>query len=105
MDKDQVFTDEAIRDQVDHTSGTAYMGEFNAETILVYNGLDQDVSFQLQGSIDDTTWIDVHDTFSIVKNTNDYAVVTHYFPSYRIVASCAVTPTTGNLNVWVVKSK
>jgi len=105
MDKDQIFEDEAIRDQVDHTSAVSDMGEFNAETIIIYNGLDQEVTLQIQGSHDQTVWLDVHDSFNVTASTNDYAVVTHYFPCYRVVASCAANPTTGNLDVWIVKSK
>ena len=105
MDKDQVFTDEAIRDQANHPSAASAMGEFNAETIVVYNTLDQAVDNQLQGSIDGTTWLDVGSSFSITATTNDYETVTDYFPFYQIISSCASTPTTGNLNIWIVKSR
>jgi hypothetical protein len=103
MDKDLVFEDEAIRDQADHTSEISYTGEFNAETIGVINTLDQQVDFTLQGCID-TTWFDIA-TFSQAATSNGYQTVSDYFECYRLIASCPADPTTGNLNVWVVKSK
>ena len=105
MDKDLVFEDLEIRDQNDHNSDVSAMGEYNAETLIGLNSLDQEVALQLQGSIDKTIWLDVGQVFNVAATTNEYETVSDYFPFYRIVASCASTPTTGNLNVWVVKSK
>ena len=45
MDVDKVIEDLEIRDQADHDSAVSDMGEFNAESILVQNGLDQTVTF------------------------------------------------------------
>jgi hypothetical protein len=105
MDKDLIIENLAIRDTADHNSDVSDMGEFNAETLIVLNGLNQSVDVQLQGSIDATTWLDVGNPFSVGITTNDYATVTDYFPCYRVVASCETAPTTGNLDIWIVKSK
>jgi hypothetical protein len=103
-DKDQVFVDEAIRVSTTVNSTIAKTGEFNAETIVVYNGLDKDVVIQLQGSVDGTIWLDIGNPFSVTTITNDYDTVTDYFPCYRATAKCAVAPTTGDLSVWILKA-
>ena len=103
-DQDQVFTDESIRVNTTVNSGVAFTGEFQAETIVIYNGLDEDVAIQLQGSLDDSVWIDIGSSFTVTNGTNDYETVTDYFPRYRVTAKCATAPTTGDLNVWVLKA-
>ena len=45
------------------------------------------------------------DTFAFVASTNDYQTVTDYFPFYRLVASCGISPTTGVLDVWILKAR
>ncbi len=104
VDKTQAFDAEAIRDTNNHNSDAVDTGEFTAETIVVYNGLDQTVTIQLQGSHDQTVWLDIGSTFNVANVTNDYATVTDYFPSYRLVASCSVSPTTGDLDAWILKN-
>lgn len=103
-DKDQIFTDEAIRVSTTVNSGIADTGEFNAETIVVYNGLDKNVDIQLQGSIDQTNWLDIGNAFAVNAGENDYDTVTDYFPCYRVTAKCATNPTSGDLNVWILKA-
>ena len=103
-DIDQVFTDNAIRVNTTVNSSSAMTGEFNAETIVVYNDLDENVDIQLQGSIDGTTWIDIGNAFNVNTLAKDYDTVTDYFPHYRVTAKCATAPTTGDLNVWILKA-
>jgi hypothetical protein len=103
-DEDKVFSAEAIRDTSNHNSGVSNTGEFQAETITVENGLDEQVTLQLQGSRDETTWFDVGASFNIPASTDDYETVTDYFPCYRLQASCTVAPTTGTLTCWILKS-
>lgn len=104
FDKDQIFTDEAIRVNTVVNSSIAATGEFNAETIVIYNDLDEDVVIQLQGSLDETNWIDIGNPFTVTTLTKDYDTVTDYFPCYRVTAKCTVAPTTGDLNAWILKS-
>ena len=104
-DEDQLFTALAIRDTANHNSAVVDTAEFRAETILLGNGLDQAVTFQLQGSRDETTWVGIGDTFNIAATTNDYQTVTDYFPFYRLVASCGISPTSGVLDVWILKAR
>jgi hypothetical protein len=103
-DQDQIFIDEEIRVNTVVNSTLANTGEFNAETIVVYNDLDKSVDIQLQGSIDETNWIDIGNAFAVAASTKDYDTVTDYFPHYRVTAKCATAPTTGDLNVWILKA-
>lgn len=104
MDEDQVFTAEAIRDTVNHDSVESFTGEFTAETIFIENGLDQQVTFQLQGGRD-STWLDVGATFDVASTTNGWKAVSQYFPKYKLKAICGSNPTSGVLDVWLIKSK
>ena len=104
FDKDHVFVAEELRDTSTHNSTIAATGEFSAETIVVYNGLDKDVAIQLQGSLDESVWIDIGSPFTVTTLTNDYDTVTDYFPCYRVTAKCTVSPTTGDMDVWILKS-
>jgi predicted acyltransferase (DUF342 family) len=81
-DKDQIFTDEAIRVNTVVNSSVADTGEFSAQTVVVYNDLDENVDIQLQGSLDETNWIDIGNAFTVITLTKDYATVTDYFPCY-----------------------
>jgi len=103
-DKDQIFVSEAIRVNTTINSTVADTGEFNAETIVVYNNLDKNVDIQLQGSLDGTNWLDIGNTFTVNTTVKDYDTVTDYFPCYRVTAKCATAPTTGDLNVWILKA-
>ena len=104
VDKDKIFSAEAIRDTAVHNSVLAITAEFNAETIVVYNDLNETVAIQLQGSLDETNWIDISDPFNVASNIKDYATVTDYFPFYRVTAKCTTAPTTGDINVWILKA-
>ena len=104
MDEDQIFTALAIRDTVNHDSTEAFTGDFTAETIFIENGLNQQVTFQLQGARN-SVWVDIDVPFNVVATNNDYQTVTDYFPKYRLQAICSTAPTTGVLDVWIIKSK
>ncbi len=103
-DQDQVFIDNAIRVNTIVNSNVSNTGEFQAQTILIYNDLNQNVTIQLQGSVDKTNWLDIGDAFSVTTLTKDYATVSDYFPYYRVTAKCAAAPTTGDLNAWILKA-
>ena len=105
VDKDKIFTAQAIRDTNVHNSSVADTGEFTAETIVVHNGLNETVTFRLQGSIDESVWIDMGSSFTVAASTNDYETVTDYFPYYRVTAQSVTTaPTTGTLDAWILKA-
>ena len=104
-DSDKIFDDKAIRDTSLHESNHAYIGEFTAETLVFYNDLDQEVSIQYQGTIDDVNWFDIGAPIVLPAGTKDYETVTDFFPEYRVTAQCSVAPTTGVLCVWVLKAR
>jgi hypothetical protein len=103
-DKDKVFDAEAIRVNTTVNSAVADTGEFQAETIVVYNDLNENVDIQLQGSLDETNWIDIGNAFTVNTTAKDYDTVTDYFPCYRVTAKCATAPTSGDLDVWILKA-
>ena len=103
-DFDKVFDALEIRDTDSHESGHVYIGEFNAETLVIYNETDQTVTLKYQGSVDDTSWIDIGSDIVIAAGVKDYETVTDFFPEYRLLAQCASAPTTGSLSVWVMKA-
>jgi len=106
VDKDQIFTALAIRDTSNHNSDKSDTGEFTAETIVVLNGLDQQVTFQFQGSIDATTWLNINNTFNVAATTNSFETISDsYFPCYRMTAICSGgSPTSGVLDAWILKT-
>lgn len=102
-DEDKVFDALAIRNTSLQTSGESKSGEFLAKTIFIINGLNQAVTLQLQGARDGV-WLDIGATTVVALSTNTYVTVSDYFPKYIITAICAVSPTTGTLDVWVMKA-
>ena len=104
----ELFSNKAIRDQNVHTSKVEDAREFKAETLAVANGLDQIVTFQLQGSHDisfSEVW-DIADTFTVLANSNEIEVVDYKFLYYRLLAECKNgSPTSGNLNVYIIKGE
>lgn len=105
MDEDKVFDALAIRDTSNHDSGKSDSGEFTAKVILIENGLNQTVTFQLQGSRDASVWLDIGATFNVAASTNQYETVSTYFPCYRLQAICSTAPTTGTLDAYIVKTR
>ena len=104
-DIDKAFEAEAIRDTATHDSSSSKSGEFMAKTIIVENGLNQTVTCQLQGSADESTWLNIGSSWNVNNATNGYQTVETYFPFYRIQASCGTSPTSGVLDVCIIKAK
>ena len=103
-DEDHIIIASAIRNTTPVNSAIADTGEFRAETIVIVNGLDKQVSFQLQGSRDQTVWFNIGDSFLVGATTDDYQTVTDYFPCYRVVATATTAPTSGVLDAWMLKA-
>lgn len=104
-DIDKVFEAEAIRDTSAHNSVSSFSGEFLAKTIVVENGLNQTVTCQLQGSADGSTWLNVGSTWDVSASTDGFQTVETYFPHYRLVAQCGTSPTSGVLDVCIIKAR
>jgi len=105
MDEDKIFDALAIRDTSNHDSEKSNSGEFTAKVIIIENGLNQTVTFQLQGSRDGTVWLDIGATFDVAASTNQYETVGTYFPGYRLQAICVTAPTTGTLDTYIIKTR
>jgi hypothetical protein len=97
----QVLTALAIRDTNPHTSSTGNSRGFMVKTIIVNNGLNQDVTIQLQGSRDSTNWFNVGNSSTTTAATLTYQTADDYFPYVRAIATCAVAPASGGLDLWV----
>ena len=105
MDQDCVFVNEAIRDTSAHNSLVSFSGEFIAKTIIVKNSLNQIATMQLQGSdAGASTWLDIGAPSAVAASTNIYLTVSDFFPNFRVVATCAIAPSSGNLNVCIIKA-
>ena len=104
----KLFNAESIRDTNVKTSVVEDSRSFNAETIAVENGLNETITFQLQGSpLEDFSIVfDISGTFTTAANTNSYETVDVKFLYYRLTAqSVSTAPTTGDLTVYIIKGE
>lgn len=103
LGEDKVFDDEAIRDTNVHNSSISDNRGFIPKTIIIENGLDQDVSITVCGSrySDFTVELQAGSAIDVTTDTEDYATLSDYFPYMRVKAQCSTAPTSGNLNVWL----
>lgn len=97
----QVFNALAIRDTNPHASSTGNSRGYMVKTVIVNNGLNQDVTIQLQGSRDSTNWFNVGNPSTTTAATLGYQTADDYFPYVRANATCAVAPASGSLDLWV----
>lgn len=103
--EDRVFNDEEIRDTSNHTSAVSDNRGAIPKTLLIDNELDQTVTVQLQGARDSafTNVINIGDSFDVTTSTHDYATISDYFPYMRVSVSCSTAPTSGNLNIYLLR--
>ncbi len=95
------FTDEAIRDTSSHNGTTVFNGDFQIKTLIIENGLNQQVTIQCEGSAhaDFSIKFNIGSSFNVSATTNTYQTCDSYFPYWRAVAQCSTAPTTGDLNI------
>lgn len=103
VEETQIFTALAIRDTNTYTSTVSDNIGYRVKTLIVTNTLDQTVTKQCQGSRDNSTWFNIGDSFTISAGATIYQTCETYFPYIRAQASCAGSPTTGTLSMWVEK--
>ena len=103
-DTDKTFNALAIRDTALKTSTSSDHKQFTPKTIAVCNKLNQQVTFQLQGSFDNSfaEVFNIGATFNVAANTNGWQNASVYFPYLRLTAQCSTAPTTGTLTVFVI---
>jgi len=97
----QIFTNEAIRDTAAHNSATGQNAGFRVKTVIVQSTLNQDASIQCQGSRDGSTWFNAGGSWPVTASSSTYQTCETYFPYLRAVATCAVAPASGTLNLWL----
>jgi hypothetical protein len=100
--EDKVFNLD-IRDTSSKTSSESESGALKAETIFITNGLDVNVTIQVQGARE-STWVNCGNSFVVNAGTSDYATCTDYFPKFQLTAACGSSPTSGTLEAWVIKT-
>ena len=97
--------DEQIRDTEECVSDIAESRGYIGKTIVVLNTLNQSITMQCQGSIDEAfdSPIDIDDPFVVNANVNTYHNCTACFPFLRVTTICETAPTSGDLIVWLAK--
>lgn len=97
------FNAEEIRDTNDHDSVIVYNGEFVVKSLIIENDHDQEVTLQCWGSAhsDFSSPYPIGNSWTQSANSNDFQSCGTYHPYWKIRASYAVAPTSGNLTVHV----
>ena len=106
FDQDKVMTALAIRDTSNHNTGIADLRNFTPKTIIVQNGLNQQVTITAQGD-QETGFgkpVTIGSSFNIAATTNGYQTLDDFFPFLRLVVACTTAPTTGDITIYVEKN-
>lgn len=107
--EDQVFEDEEIRDTNAHNSDVGNCRQFNIITVWVENGLDQKVSVQIKGNrVNSVTGaVDIGTAFDVATVDREARTMEPtdegFLPYIFIEVTAAGVPTSGNLNVYLIK--
>ena len=104
VNTDKAFDAVEIRDTSGHTSVEINNGEFIVKTLIIENSLNQLVSFQCQGSAEESfdNPFNIGGAFEVAANTNSFQTCDSYIPFWRVIATCPVSPTTGALTLFVM---
>ena len=94
-----------IRDTSAHNGVTVDNQGLMVKTVIIENGLNQPVSLQCQGSAsaDFLNFFNLGSSFDADASANSYQTCTSYIPYFRVVATCAVAPSSGALTVYIFK--
>jgi len=90
-----------IRDTATHNGDVVFNGDFVVKTLVIENSLDQTVTLQCQASANSnfSNSFDVGSSFDVTASTNTYQTCSSYFPYWRVTATCASSPSSGDLTV------
>jgi hypothetical protein len=104
INTDKTFDAVAIRDTSDHEGDIIFNGDFVIKTIVVENEMNETVTCQCQGSVHDdfSNSFDVGGEWDVLASTNLPQTCDAYYPYWRIVATCAIAPTTGTITAHVI---
>jgi len=91
----------SIRDTSAHTSELAENGDITIKTIVIENGLNQEVSIQCVGSAnaDFSNSFLIGAPFTVSAETNSFGTCDSYIPYWKAIVTCSVAPTDGELTV------
>lgn len=98
----------AIRDTVAAESGAERFGcEGYSQAVFTFeNGLDQTVTFQVQGRAwDGTTWQDVGSGVAVTAGSAGTASVTAPWGMLQVTMTAGGVPTTGTVSAWMNRAK
>lgn len=95
------FDAEAIRNTSVNNGDTLDIRGLKLKTIIIENGLDQQVTLQVQASAHSnfSNSFNVGSSFNVAASTNTFETSDSYFPYMRVTAQCSTAPTTGTLTV------
>ena len=105
VNSEKTFDALEIRDTSAHNGTQINNYDFQLKTIVVENGLNQEVSFQCQASVHDdfSNTFNVGTAWPVSASTNTYQTCDSYFPYMRLVATCASSPSSGDLTVHFIQ--
>ena len=121
---DKPFDNAEIRDTDPHYGWWRGLGDlrviscmkgYSKATIAIHNGLDVDISVQVQGCyhrlFDDAphpyeryVW-DIGSSFTVSAGACQYETLTDHFPYIRVRVTASAVPSSGVVDVWVFKKR
>ena len=107
LNENTPFDGEEIRDTNDHSSDVVYNGDFLTKTLVVENDHNQEGTFLCEGSArsDFSKPYDIGTEWTVAANTTIYQTCESYHKYWRITASYATAPTTGDLTIHILGVK
>lgn len=105
--EDHIAVDVEIRNTSETNSDISDSRGFIPKTVVVENNLNEDVSIQVCGSREVTMTKHEHlgDAFIIAAGETGYATLSDYFPFLRAHMTCSTAPTTGEINIYLLRVK
>ena len=95
----------AIRDTNAHYSDDVDNEQFIPKTFIIQNGLDVDVTVQVQGDRVSpfTNTMQLGGSFVVPAGEQDYAAMTDYLKFMRVCVTANSTPTSGDLSIFAYR--
>ena len=96
-----------IRDTDTHDGKECDYSIYKTKTIIVENGLDQDVDITCEAARDKefTNPYPIGSATTVSANSNKYIECNVFVQFFRVNAKCTVSPTTGDLGVYIFRLK
>ncbi len=111
FDERIILNAQAIRDTNPVTTEKVKLQGIGKKGLFVYNGLDQNVTVQIQGCYTESgTYINVgtaqtvNTAVNAIIGENEVVQLKNYFPYLQAVVTAALAPITGTITVAAVKS-